>query len=121
MAIEVRAKAKGGKVFAIVKVNTEDEGYAEVKKAFPLADLPAGVCRGWSYSGGTYTAPPGPTPAELAAEKEARLDAALGPRAGLAGVVLVLLDEINVLRTQARLPVRTIPWLRSAAKSKMID
>jgi len=58
--------------------------------------------------------------ADLDAIDLAKLDAALAEAGGVVrGLALVMLDEINALRTRAGLAVRTQTQLRDAIKAKM--
>lgn len=77
---------------------------------------------GGAYVGGIFSPPVvvPPPPVDLDAIDLAKLDAALADAGGVVrGLALVMLDEINALRTRAGLAVRTQTQLRDAIKAKM--
>lgn len=77
---------------------------------------------GGTYIGGVFSPPVvvPPPPVDLDVLDLANLNAALAqPGSVVRGLALVMLDEINALRTQAGLAVRTQTQLRDAIKAKM--
>ena len=92
------------------------EGITAVKDDAGLADV------GGTYVGGVFSPPVvvPPQPVNFDALDLENINAALvQPGSVVRGLALVMLDEINALRTQAGLAVRTQTQLRDAIKAKM--